>query len=176
MAFNDVRITGTQKHLQNPAIYGKRQSITLSQKNELADKELHEKILEDLDFDKMMARQPLGPEVLDGVQRPQNTAQPSQQENGMAKGSDKGFEDLLDIAQPLDLSFPRNNQVHQDFASENGNPAKKAGTQISDEDSIFFSDDSSFEDHLYQDNTRLNGGGGNNTGSKKQLRMFQHQV
>ena len=55
MAFNDVRITGTQKHLQNPAIYAKRQSITLSQKNELADEKLHEKILEDLDFDKMMA-------------------------------------------------------------------------------------------------------------------------
>ena len=67
MAFNDVRITGTQKHLQNPAIYAKRQSITLSQKNELADEKLHEKILEDLDFDKMMAGQPLGPEVLDGM-------------------------------------------------------------------------------------------------------------
>lgn len=57
MAFNDVRITGTQKHLTNinTAILGKRQSITLSQKNELADEKLHEKILEDLDFDKMMA-------------------------------------------------------------------------------------------------------------------------
>ena len=56
MAFNDVRITGTQKHLNiNTAMLGKRQSITLSQKNELADEKLHEKILEDLDFDKMMA-------------------------------------------------------------------------------------------------------------------------
>lgn len=109
MAFNDVRITGTQKHLQNPAIYGKRPSITISQKNELADEKLHEKILEDLDFDKMMAGQALGPEVLDNMARQQNTAQPSQNgKNGKPNGSDKGFEDILDIAQPLDLSFPRN--------------------------------------------------------------------
>ena len=84
MAFNDVRITGTQKHLQNPAIFGKRQSITISQKNELADEKLHEKILQDLDFDKMMAGQPLGPELMNGIERQQHTAQPSQNENGKA--------------------------------------------------------------------------------------------
>jgi hypothetical protein len=33
----------------------------------LADEKLHERILEDLDFDKMMAGQPLGAEVLEGT-------------------------------------------------------------------------------------------------------------
>ena len=80
---------------------------------------------------------------------------------------------MLDIAQPLDLTFPREfNKGHpyQDFASENGNAAaKKAGTQISDDDSIFFSDASSFDDHLQEmEKNRL--GGAANTGSKKQLR------